>query len=555
MTTNSFTPQEINLQIQPLPTYIDADGSFKINTPMLSTYNFDGLIPKKQEAISVTLVKPGYLIQINTGEDYYPVVSVEKDDIDLEITGFVTLNYINNLGNTASKEYVTTDTVNAIYEDWSEKILGSQGWGITAAGNAIFTNVAVRGRIEADEGYISGNLTIGAGGSETLNDLATTADLNGYIPDGAAAADIISNNTTITGGNIFTGTIQSQFYSYTSGLYSNNGMQIGLDGNGYIRSPNFYLDTSGNANFRGNIVARGGAFGEGTRAMSIVDDGTRVSINTTTLKIGSEYVNSVLHGSINFYNTSGVSQGSISSAASKKSTISLGDGITYGTDSDYIFLPSSTNTTRSRYLGSGFNWYDTGSNLLMSIGGGTGQLQIYRNTTVNTGYILTTNGITNGGGGITNNGGQITSLPTYSNNDAGLTANMHITSTGVFRRAGSTQRIKTNITPLNNVLLSSSVLEEKILNSSPTIDYKNILQLSPVEFSPIDQQEKRIFGFIAEDISDKIPEIATYDEDGVPDYYNINSIVAALLAVVQDQQKEINELQNKLNIIEERLGL
>lgn len=226
MTTNSFNPQEVNLQIQPLPTYIDSDGSFKINTPMLSTYNFDGMIPKKQEPISVTEVKPGYLVQIVSGGDYYPVVSVEKDDLDLENTGFVTLNYINSLGNTASEDYLISDTIEAIYEDWNEKILGSQGWGITAGGNAIFTNVAVRGRIEAEEGYISGNLTIGSGGSTTLNDVATTDDLTGFV----TAPQLQDNVTIISGGNIQTGTISAiTFQTNLSGRRSKLGV-----GNAYV---------------------------------------------------------------------------------------------------------------------------------------------------------------------------------------------------------------------------------------------------------------------------------------------------------------------------------
>jgi hypothetical protein len=388
MTTNSFGPQEVNLQIQPLPTYIDADGAFKINTPMLSTYNFDGLIPKKQEAISVTLVKPGYLIQINPGEDYYPVVSVEKDDPDLESTGLITFNYINSLGNTVSTEFDDTDTVQAIYEDWSEKVLGSQGWGITAGGNAIFTNVAVRGRIEAEEGYISGTLTIGSGGATTLNDVATTADLTGYIPDGSAAADIISNSTTITGGNISTGTIQSQYYSYTSGCYSGNGMQIGLDGNGYIRSPNFYLSTSGNAIFRGAINAEAGYFGY-SNTISIgatASSGNNTSaLQIGTLQIVGQSVSGSTYGSLSFFNTAGAEVGSIATRRSgvKGSVIDSDGLIIGGSTSEYLFIPAPTSASAAQYRGGGFRWYDNSNNEIMSIvsGGGNG-LKVRNNLSI-----------------------------------------------------------------------------------------------------------------------------------------------------------------------------
>ena len=318
MTANSFNSEEINLNIQPVSAVVDTDGSFMLNTPMLSSIDFDGQIPKFDGDIDASEVKPGYLIKPSGSIKYYPVTAIEIDDPeDPNPSGLVTINYLDDLGNTSSIDYDETDQVSVIYEDWSNKVMGTTGWGITSGGNAIFTNVGVRGRIEAEEGYISGTLTIGSGGATTINDLATTADLNGYIPDGSAAADIISNSTTITGGNIFTGTIQSQFYSYISGLYSDNGMQIGLDGNGYIRSPNFYLNTSGNAYFRGQVNALSGFFGSESINWSI---GTEVAAGYTsafmksgTLKLytTSTGTPAVQHGIITLDNGSGLSAGSL----------------------------------------------------------------------------------------------------------------------------------------------------------------------------------------------------------------------------------------------------
>lgn len=441
MSDNTFDTEEVNLQIQPLPGYIDADGSFKLNTPLLSSFDFDGSIPKFDGQIDAVDVKPGYLIQIEAGGQYFPVVSIEKEEADLEDSpsGIISIGYIDSQGATVSTEYEETDQVSVVYEDWANKVLGSQGWGITAGGNAIFTNIAARGRIEAEEGYISGTLTIGSGGATTINDLATTADLNGYIPDGSAAADIISNSTTITGGNIFTGTIQSQFYSYTSGLYSNNGMQIGLDGNGYIRSPNFYLDTSGNAYFKGDITAKSGYFGNSNYGMSIVDDGSTVTIRSTTLRMGSQNVLGTLHGSIDFYTTAGLSIGQISSAASNKTWSGLGDGIVLGTTSDYLFLPRSGNTTRSRYYGSGFEWYNTSGQTIMSIAGGTGGLRVQNNT----GGIKVSGGgdieiIAGSGGRFIGDGSGLTNLPggagggvtSFKWGDSGLTETGAVAITG-----------------------------------------------------------------------------------------------------------------------------
>jgi len=319
MSENTFDPQEINLQFQPLPAFIDPDGSFKLNTPMLSSFNFDGSIPKYDGNIDAIDVKPGYLIQIEAGGQYYPVVSVEFDDPAIENTDLVTINYIDESGNTVSEEYGETDQVAVVYEDWSQKILGSQGWGITAEGNAIFTNVAVRGRIEATEGEISGNLIVNGGlltsltasttggivlnnsgftsyntsGSQTFNidadtgtvtigGYATQSELNGKIDDGGAAGDIVSYNTKITGGNIETGRIRSTGYNGpgTGSAFSASGMQINLD-DGSLAAPKFRIDRDGNAFFSGSVTGSnitGGTISGTT--LSTATEGSTIFINT-----------------------------------------------------------------------------------------------------------------------------------------------------------------------------------------------------------------------------------------------------------------------------------
>jgi hypothetical protein len=46
-------------------------------------------------------------------------------------------------------------------DDWANKSIGSSGWTITTEGNSVFSNVAVRGTIEATDGYFDGFLVIG----------------------------------------------------------------------------------------------------------------------------------------------------------------------------------------------------------------------------------------------------------------------------------------------------------------------------------------------------------------------------------------------------------
>lgn len=106
---------------------------------------------------------------------------------------------------------------------------------------------------------IDGTLTINGSTPATTGDLSgyattssLTSGLNGKINSGGAATDINSNTTTISGGKVRTGQISSTGYSYSSGVFSNVGMEINLD-NGVIKAPNFGLDSSGNAYFKGSI--------------------------------------------------------------------------------------------------------------------------------------------------------------------------------------------------------------------------------------------------------------------------------------------------------------
>jgi hypothetical protein len=104
---------------------------------------------------------------------------------------------------------------------------------------------------------ITGEISVTGGNAATTT--ALSDGLSGKINTGAAASDVNSNSTTISGGKIRTGIVESTGYSYSSGDYSAAGTQINLD-NGLIRSKNFVITSAGDAKFRGNITATGGSF-------------------------------------------------------------------------------------------------------------------------------------------------------------------------------------------------------------------------------------------------------------------------------------------------------
>ena len=567
MSENTFDSQEINLQFQPLPAFIDTDGSFKLNTPMLSSFDFDGSIPKRDEPVDAIEVKPGYLIQIESGGEYFPVVSVEYDELDIEDTGIVTINYIDDQGNTISADYDETDQISAVYEDWDEKVLGSQGWGITAGGNAIFTNVAVRGDLEAttlnvggDDGitYDGTEVIIGASvsilGSLTIGDVedyldennyATDTDLAGYIPDGYAASDIISNGTTITGANIFTGTIQSQNYSYTSGNFSNYGMRIGLDGNGYIRSPGFYFDTSGNAYFKGDISAATGTF---TGDLSGADisggtiTGSRIQTRTGTSYIRIDDDVSLPYGTadaIEFYMNS-----------DSKAVLSYRVGV-----ANFLGIYSDNIQLYQRY--GGFNCqFGVSGTLEVSNGAriyNTTTLDTANATTLDASSTLNASSISGNRAFRVGSSGAVYSYGIDGNTTTNA-ANVRVGSSAQLLKSTSSQRWKTDIIPIINDL--QGVEPEKISSSNYSLDCYDVLSISPVEFmstASADSNE-RMIGFIAEDVAAKFPWAAGWDEDGVPNEVKDRPIIAALIVIINDQKEIIDDLQNRVLQLETQLG-
>lgn len=98
---------------------------------------------------------------------------------------------------------------------------------------------------------------------EIVADFITTGTLN------AALAEI----TNINASNITTGNISSANYAYTSGYFSTAGTRISLT-SGLIRTPQFAIDSSGNAYFKGALSAATGTFAGSLSAASGTFEGT-----------------------------------------------------------------------------------------------------------------------------------------------------------------------------------------------------------------------------------------------------------------------------------------
>lgn len=154
------------------------------------------------------------------------------------------------------------------------------------------------------------------------------------------------------------------------------------------------------------------------------------------------------------------------------------------------------------------------------------------------------------GGGLNVTSSAVDMPGVYSNNTTGIDS-VGITTGNRLRRISSSQEIKYDITPLTNDL-SPSVDPDRV-SAVATVDPAAILDIAVTEFSIIDDGEptdRRVLGFIADDVADKLPIAVTRYDDGRPAGVLDTSLLAALVAVVQTQQQTIADLTTRIEALE-----
>lgn len=127
--------------------------------------------------------------------------------------------------------------------------------------------------------------------------------------------------------------------------------------------------------------------------------------------------------------------------------------------------------------------------------------------------------------------------------DAGFNGNR-------LRQKASTQRLKYDIAAVDGTL--TDVEPERLVNVV-TIDPHALLNVGVAEFSWLEDgqpTEWRELGFIAEDVAAKFPIAASIGPDGLPMAVRDTPILAALLAVVRDQQQTITDLTARVTALE-----
>ena len=65
---------------------------------------------------------------------------------------------------------------------------------------------------------------------------------------------------------------------------------------------------------------------------------------------------------------------------------------------------------------------------------------------------------------------------------------------------------------------------------------------------------KDVIGFIAEDMAEKYPVAVNYDDEGKPEMWQSNYLIPAMMKLIQNQKKEIDELRARLDRLEARFS-
>ena len=229
---NIYNSNIENTDLGKISTYRDTADNLRINERQISSSNFDGFVPIITASIAVGNIKEGQYLSLTSGSSVsiYPIVSIESENPDLEdtYTGKYTVYYLKDNELVTASYSSSAAMVVVSYENWDDKDIGSNGWLITQEGNAVFSNVAVRGELEAttlDVGgangitYNGSAVVIGTGvtilGTTTTDSLLVGASPNilkiSACPNGVAGED-----------GIF---ISSANYWYSTGKFSLGGPQ------------------------------------------------------------------------------------------------------------------------------------------------------------------------------------------------------------------------------------------------------------------------------------------------------------------------------------------
>ena len=123
----------------------------------------------------------------------------------------------------------------------------------------------------------------------------------------------------------------------------------------------------------------------------------------------------------------------------------------------------------------------------------------------------------------------------YTDPPSGGGTAIYINSNGALVKYSSDRRLKNSIEAVTNDELNPERLYEL-----PIWQYKyndDVLEDGD------DLKDKTVIGFMADEVASVYPRACAYDKDGVPTSWNPNVMIPAMLALIQKQKQEIEELR------------
>lgn len=203
--------------------------------------------------VNTSVLEPAGIV---LGDNVINANNIVAGSISSELIAANTIVANNIAANTITTELLAADAIQSDNYSYTSGYFTNAGSFLNLSDGSIRTDSFYLDG--AGNMYIAGDVVIGSTAASTIESGAAGGATS--LQPGQAASDVNSNTTTISGGKIRTGEIQSTGFSWNgSSTYSTTGTRFDLD-DGQIIGKQFRIDSSGNAYFAGDISAASGTF-------------------------------------------------------------------------------------------------------------------------------------------------------------------------------------------------------------------------------------------------------------------------------------------------------
>ena len=451
---------------------------------------------------------------------------------------------------------ITSQNWNGIIEsNGTISNIGTVGWAITSAGEAVFDSSKIRGSVAANS-LLTPNLVISNTGAITSTSFNVTAGGNVTATNANITGSITSGSGTIGGWTIDT----ARIYGGSTYLYSNGSMAIGattIAANGQITNGGYTLSAAGalsatGASLTGTVNATSGKIagwlvdGQSLRNdVNESDTGQQIILNADTGIYSLRYLGGIFNSGA--YTELLLNYGEVSNGIRVRGTVS-GSYQETSIYSSFIETPliMLNGTSIATSLAGKSSTGHTHTSTYVNTSGDTmtGQLSgtsIYMSGMIETATEVRVGGKLNANGTVEMDQGNSSSTTAVAETSAS-TVGVFCFPTNGSGQANQTMRWKSGT--------GSSIRFKEYINpiEEATIPLDRFWDLDVVEFQYKDEyggaiekerpyNHRRRFGFIAEDAEEKVPYFASYDDDSLVDNVKFDSITAVLYHEVRKMRQ------------------